>query len=155
MGADLVGRADGSPDFLVMAMRDAHSAPLQRLQIVKAWVDGAGKAQEKVFDVGCSDGGKINPATHRCADNGATVDVKTCTYSQDKGDAEISAVWKDPEFDPKLNALYYVRVLENPTCRWSTWDAIRLGIEPNPALQKTIQERAYTSPIWFIPVKAS
>ena len=155
MGADLVGKAEGSPDFLVMAMRDAHSAPLQRLQIVKAWVDASGKAQEKVFDVGCSDGGQINPATHRCADNGATVDVKTCTYSQDKGDAEISAVWKDPEFDPKLNALYYVRVLENPTCRWSTWDAIRLGIEPNPALQKTIQERAYTSPIWFIPVKAS
>lgn len=155
MGADLVGKADGSPDFLVMAMRDAHSAPLQRLQIVKGWVDAAGKAQEKVFDVGCSDGGTINPATHRCADNGATVDVKTCAYSQDKGDAEIFAVWKDPEFDPKLNALYYVRVLENPTCRWSTWDAIRLGIEPNPALQKTIQERAYTSPIWFIPVKAS
>ncbi len=154
MGSDLVGKADGKPDFLVMAMRDANSAPLQRIQIVKGWLDASGKAQEKVFDVACSDGGAISPATQRCADNGATVDVKTCAFSADKGDAELNAVWSDPEFDPKLNAFYYVRVLENPTCRWSTWDANRLGIEPNPALQKTIQERAYTSPIWFIPVKA-
>jgi hypothetical protein len=135
-------------------MRDANSAPLQRLQIVKGWLDAGGKAQEKVFDVACSDGGAVNPATQRCADNGATVDLKTCTFSQDRGDSEISAVWKDPEFDPKLNAFYYVRVLENPTCRWSTWDALRLGVEPNPALPKTIQERAYTSPIWFVPTRA-
>lgn len=154
MGADLVGKADGKPDFLVMAMRDAHSAPLQRLQIVKGWLDASGKAQEKVFDVACSDGGKIDAKTNRCTENGAKVDVKTCAYDQDKGDAELSAAWNDPEFDPKLNAFYYVRVLENPTCRWSTWDANRLGIEPNPDLQKTFQERAYTSPIWFIPTKA-
>ena len=153
MGADLVGKADGKPDFLVMAMRDVYSAPLQRIQIVKGWLDAAGKAAEKVFDVTCSDGGAIDPASQRCADNGATVDVKTCAFSQDKGDAELSAVWSDPEFDPTLNAFYYVRVLENPTCRWSTWDANRLGIEPNPELQKTIQERAYTSPIWFIPTQ--
>jgi hypothetical protein len=155
MGGDLVGQASGKPDFLVMAMRDANSAPLQRIQVVKGWLDASGKAQEKVFDVACSDGGAIDTKTHRCADNGATVDVKTCVYSADKGDAEISAAWSDPEFDPKLNAFYYARVLENPTCRWSTWDANRLGIEPNPDLPKTIQERAYTSPIWFVPVKAS
>ena len=155
MGGDLVGQATGKPDFLVMAMRDANSAPLQRVQIVKGWLDASGKAQEKVFDVGCSDGMTLDTRTYRCADNGATVDLKTCAYPQDKGDAELSAVWSDPEFDPKLNALYYVRVIENPTCRWSTWDALRLGIEPNPALEKTIQERAYTSPIWFIPTKAS
>ena len=154
MGADLIGKADGKPDFQVMAMRDAHSAPLQRIQIVKGWLDKNGKAQEKVFDVACSDGGKIDAKTQRCSDNGAKVDVKTCAYDQDKGDAEISAVWSDPEFDPKLNAFYYARVLENPTCRWSTWDANRLGIEPNPDLEKTIQERAYTSPIWFIPTKS-
>jgi hypothetical protein len=154
MGGDLVGKAEGKPDFLVMAMRDANSAPLQRLQIVKAWLDASGKAQEKVFDIACSDGGAINASTQRCPDNGAAVDLKTCAYSQDKGDAELSAVWSDPEFDPKLNAFYYVRVLENPTCRWSTWDANRLGVEPNPELETTIQERAYTSPIWFIPVKA-
>jgi hypothetical protein len=155
MGADLVGRPDGAPDFLVMAMRDANSAPLQRIQIVKAWLDGAGKAQEKVFDVACADGGAINPTTHRCADNGATVDVKTCAYTQDKGDAELSASWKDPEFNPRANAFYYARVIENPTCRWSTWDAIRAGIAPSPHLETTIQERAYTSPIWFIPTRAT
>lgn len=155
MGGDLVGQASGKPDFLVMAMRDANSAPLQRIQVVKGWLDANGKAQEKVFDIACSDGGRIDPATHRCSDNGATVDLKTCAYSQDKGDAEITATWSDPEFDPRLNAFYYARVLENPTCRWSTWDANRLGIEPSPDLQKTIQERAYTSPIWFVPVKAS
>ncbi len=154
MGSDLVGQAGtAKPDFLVMAMRDAHSAPLQRIQIVKGWLDASGKAQEKVFDVACSDGVALNATRQRCADNGATVDLKTCAYSEDKGDADMNAVWSDPEFDPKLNAFYYVRVLENPTCRWSTWDALRLGIEPNPALQKTIQERAYTSPIWFIPTK--
>lgn len=155
MGSDLVGKADGKPDFLVMAMRDANSAPLQRIQVVKGWVDSKGKAQEKVFDAACSDGGKVDPKTQRCPDNGASVDVKTCKFTDDKGDAEISGAWSDPEFDPKLNAFYYARVIENPTCRWSTWDANRLGIEPNPALPKTIQERAYTSPIWFVPTKAS
>lgn len=155
MGGDLIGKADGKPDFLVVAMRDAHSAPLQRVQIVKGWLDKSGKAQEKVFDVACSDGGKVDAKTQRCPDNGATIDVKTCVYPEDKGDAELSASWSDPEFDPKLNAFYYARVLENPTCRWSTWDANRLGIEPNPDLPKTIQERAYTSPIWLIPTKAS
>ncbi|MEQ1782301.1 MAG: DUF3604 domain-containing protein [Hyphomonadaceae bacterium] len=155
MGSDLIGKADSKPDFLVMAMRDANSAPLQRVQVVKGWLDKNGKAQEKVFDVACADDGKIDPKTQRCSDNGAKVDVKTCAFDQDKGDAELSAAWSDPEFDPKLNAFYYARVIENPTCRWSTWDAIRSGVEPNPALQKTIQERAYTSPIWFIPTKAS
>ncbi len=153
MGADLVGKAGAKPDFLVMAMRDANSAPLQRVQIVKGWVDASGKAQEKVIDVACSDGGKIDAKTQRCADNGATVDVKTCAFSQDKGDAELATGWSDPEFDPKLSAFYYARVIENPTCRWSTWDAIRAGVEPSPHLAKTIQERAYTSPIWYVPTK--
>ena len=95
-------------------MRDANSAPLQRIQVVKGWLDASGKTQEKVFDVACSDGGTINPSTHRCADNGASVDIKTCAFSQDKGDAELSASWSDPEFDPKLNAFYYARVIEIP-----------------------------------------
>jgi hypothetical protein len=155
MGGDLVGKADGAPDFLVMAMRDARSAPLQRVQIVKGWTDAKGKAFEKVYDVACSDGGKVDLKSQRCPDNGATIDIKTCTIPQDKGDAELTAGWKDPDFDPKQNAFYYARVIENPTCRWSTWDAIRSGVEPSPHLEKTIQERAYTSPIWFIPTKAS
>ncbi len=155
MGGDLVGKADGAPDFLVAAMRDTRSAPLQRVQIVKGWLDAKGKAQEKVFDVACSDGGKADPKSQRCPDNGATIDTKTCAIPQDKGDAELATAWNDPEFDPKQNAFYYARVIENPTCRWSTWDAIRSGVEPSPHLPKTLQERAYTSPIWFIPTKAS
>ena len=148
MGGDLVGKAGAKPDFLVMAMRDANSAPLQRLQIVKGWVDASGKAFEKVFDVACSDGGNVDAKTQRCPDNGATVDVKTCTYSQDKGASELTTAWSDPEFDATRNAFYYVRVIENPTCRWSTWDAIRAGVEPSPHLQKTIQERKSGDVIW-------
>ena len=80
---------------------------------------------------------------------------KTCAIPQDKGDAQLQGEWTDPEFDPKQNAFYYARVIENPTCRWSTWDALRAGVEPNPKLPKTIQERAYTSPIWFVPTNAA
>jgi hypothetical protein len=155
MGSDLVGKANGKPNFLVMAMRDANSAPLQRIQIVKGWVDSTGKAFEKVFDVACADKGSVDPKTQRCPDNGAMVDVKTCKFSEDKGNAELSATWSDPDFDPKQSAFYYARVIENPTCRWSTWDANRAGVEPSPHLPKTIQERAYTSPIWFVPTKGS
>jgi hypothetical protein len=154
MGGDLVGKPAGAPDFLVMAMRDTHSAPLQRIQIVKGWTDKSGKAFEKVFDVVCADGGKVDPKSQRCPANGATVDVKTCKFSEDKGDNELTGAWRDPDFDPKQNAFYYARVIEDPTCRWSTWDAIRAGVEPSPHLEKTIQERAYTSPIWFVPTKA-
>lgn len=151
MGGDLAGDGDRAPEFLVIAMRDIRSAPLQRIQIVKGWTDGEGKSFEKVFDVACSDGGAVDPETQRCPDNGASVDLSTCAFSQDKGDSEIKGEWTDPEFDPAQNAFYYARVLENPTCRWSTWDAIRANVEPNPKLAKTVQERAYTSPIWFTP----
>jgi len=151
MGADLAGQAGTQPDFLVSAMRDPNSAPLQRLQIVKVWSDASGKSEEKIFDIACSDGGTPDAKTHRCPDNGATVDLKTCAFSQEKGDGDLRATWRDPEFKADQHALYYARVLENPTCRWSTWDAIRAGVEPSPALEKTVQERAYTSPIWYIP----
>lgn len=154
MGGDLTGREGRKPDFLVMAMRDPKSAPLQRVQIIKGWTDSSGKSFEKVYDVACSDGGKVDPKTRRCPDNSATVDLKTCVFSVDKGDAELRASWNDPEFDPRQNAFYYARVLENPTCRWSTWDALRAGVAPSPRLEKTIQERAYTSPIWFVPTKS-
>jgi hypothetical protein len=118
-------------------------------------VDSKGTAVEKVFDVACAGGGKVDPKTQRCPDNGATVDVTTCRFSEDKGNAELSAAWSDPDFDSKQSAFYYARVIEDPTCRWSTWDAIRAGVEPSPHLPKTIQERAYTSPIWFVPTKGS
>ena len=99
----------------------------------------------------CSDGGAPDPVSHRCADNAAEVDLDDCSFSQDSGDAELAALWSDPGFDPSQRAVYYVRVLENPTCRWSTWDALRAGVAPRPDLPATIQERAFSSPIWFAP----
>ena len=150
MGADLLADGDSSPRFLVWAMRDLHSAPLQRVQIVKGWVAG-GEAHEQVFDVACSDGLEPDPDTYRCADNGATVDLGDCSISQDVGAAELSTVWMDPDFDASRRSVYYVRVLENPVCRWSTWDALRAGVERRPDLPATIQERAFSSPIWLVP----
>ena len=150
MGGDLAAGSDAAPKFLVWAVRDPMSAPLQRAQIIKAWIED-GESKEQVFDVACSDGGQVDAHNHRCPDNGATVDLSDCSYSADKGDAELLTVWTDPDFDASERALYYVRILENPTCRWSTWDAIRAGVEPRPDIAKTIQERAWSSPIWYVP----
>ena len=149
MGGDLE-KGSGPPSFLVQVVKDPETAPLQRAQIIKVWVD-SGEANEQVFDVACSDGGSVDPTTHRCPDNGAQVDLSDCSISDDKGDSELRAVWTDPDFDASQRALYYVRILENPTCRWSTWDAIRAGVEPRPGIAKTIQERAWSSPIWYVP----
>jgi hypothetical protein len=150
MGGELVAEAGQSPSFLVWALQDANKSALQRVQIIKASVRD-GNSSEKVFDVACSDGAKVNPQTHRCPDNGARVDLTDCTVSTGVGDPEMLVRWVDPEFDESEYAMYYVRALENPVCRWSTWDALRTGVEPNPALSATIQERAWTSPIWFSP----
>ncbi len=150
MGSDYPAGEEGSPTFAVWALRDALAAPLQRVQIIKGWTSN-GEAQERVFDVACSDGGSVDPTTHRCPDNGATVDLATCEPSSSSGSSELRTVWTDPEFDPQQRAFYYVRVLENPTCRWSTWDAIREGVEPRRDKPPTIQERAWSSPIWYNP----
>ena len=150
MGADLLADGDSSPRFLVWATRDLRSAPLERLQIVKGWV-AEGEAREQVFDVASSDGLEPDPETYRCADNGATVDLGDCSISEDVGAAELTALWTDPDFDASQRSVYYVRVLENPVCRWSTWDALRAGVERRPDLPATIQERAFSSPIWLVP----
>ena len=150
MGHDYPAGEEGSPTFAVWALRDALAAPLQRVQIIKGWTSN-GEAQERVFDVACSDGGSVDPATRRCPDNRATVDLATCEPSSDSGASELRTVWTDPEFDSEQRAFYYVRVLENPTCRWSTWDAIREGVEPRRDKPPTIQERAWSSPIWYNP----
>lgn len=143
MGGDLVGNGD-VPTFIVWAQRDPSAAALQRAQIVKVTSGG-----EQVYDVACHVGSP-DPVTHRCADNGASVDAESCA-PQGEGAAELKAVWSDPSFDTDQNATYYVRVLENPTCRWSTWEALANGTEPRPGTPTTIQERAYTSPIWYAP----
>ncbi len=149
MGGDLLPARGKSPQFLVWAVRDPQSGYLQRAQVVKGWIEN-GVAREKVFDVACSDGQKVG-AGGRCPDNGASVDLKTCQTDRFKGDVELRTVWRDPAFDPKQRAFYYVRVLENPSCRWSTWDALRNGTPPNPTLQPTVMERAWSSPIWYEP----
>ena len=142
---------EDSPGFFIWATRDALDAPLQRMQMVKGWLDEQGEAREKVVDIACSDGLVVDPTTGRCPDNGASVDLTSCSFSAGSGADELKTVWHDPDYDPAQNAFYYVRVLMNPTCRWSSYDAIRLGREPDPRVPATIQERAWTSPIWLDP----
>ncbi len=137
-----------APGFIAWAVRDPLSAPLQRLQIIKVWHE-EGELKEAVFDVACPGEAQIDQLTHRCPDNGASVDIATCDTTEGSSAGELKAFWSDPEFDPLTDAAYYVRVLENPTCRWSTWDAVRAGVEPNPSLPATLQERAWSSPIWY------
>jgi hypothetical protein len=150
MGSDLPARTGSIPQFLVWALRDARGAALQRIQIVKGAMI-AGRYSEAVYDVACSDGLKVDPSTHRCPDNGARVDLADCSTSADVGAGELKSLWADPDFDVGQRAYYYVRVLENPTCRWSTWDALRAGVKPRPDTQRTLQERAWSSPIWYVP----
>jgi len=149
MGSDLAVQGERKPSFYVWASRDPDTQPLQRLQMVKGWVED-GKTQERVMDIACSDGQTVDAQTARCGDNGARVNVADCTVTPNKGDSELSAVWQDPDYDPAQKAFYYVRVLENPSCRWSTYDAIAAGVAPRPDMQSTIQDRAWSSPIWLI-----
>ncbi len=148
MGSDLTADGDRTPAFVVWATADPDGAPLQRLQVIKGWLDN-GEHREQVFDVACSDDLAVNPDTHRCPDNGATVNLDDCSRPGNVGAGELKTLWRDPDFSPEEEAFYYVRVLENPTCRWSTWDALREGETPRSDLPATIQERAWSSPIWF------
>ena len=133
-----------------MASADTESAPLQRLQIVKGWIDAEG-THEEVVDVACAGGVTVNTETNRCPDNGAKVDISDCSINAETGAGQLSALWRDPEFKREERAFYYARVIENPTCRWSTWDATRAGIAPRPDLPTTVQERAWSSPIHYVP----
>lgn len=151
MGGDLMPAKGGkAPEFIVWALRDPNGGYLQRAQIVKGWVEN-GVAKEQVFDVACGDHLTLDTKSWRCPDNGAKVDLTNCEPTRFKGDTELRTLWRDPTFKPNQRAFYYVRVLENPSCRWSTWDAIRNGSPPNPKLAATIQERAWSSPIWYAP----
>ena len=149
MGSE-ISKGSGQLGFLLIATADPDAAPLQRLQIIKGWVDASGETQEQVIDVACAGGRKVDPKTLRCPDNGAKVDISDCSINRTTGVSELRTIWHDPDFDPDQRAFYYARVLENPTCRWSTWDAIRVGVKPRPDLSKTIQERAWSSPIQYL-----
>ncbi len=145
MGGRLSEQTD-APVMMVWASQDPLSAPLQRAQVIKVWREN-GEHKERVYDVACS-GDAVPDANHRCPDNGASVDLSSCELAAGTGQAELKTLWQDPEFDSAQSASYFVRVLENPTCRWSSWDAARAGIKPNPDLPATLQERAWSSPIW-------
>lgn len=149
MGGTLeTATSDQAPVFLLSALRDPNGANLDRAQIIKGWVDREGTSHEKIYNVSLSDNrvveadGKVEPV-------GNTVDVKTATYSNDIGAVELSAVWTDPDFDTELDAFYYARVLEIPTPRWSTYDAVRFGVDLPDGVPATLQERVYSSPIWY------
>ena len=148
MGGDIYLNGNTGPTFLIWSVSDPFGGMLQRSQIVKGWVEN-GEHNEKVYDVACSDGFQVDPITNRCPDNGAMVDLKDCSTTADIGDSEQKVFWKDPDFNDSQNAFYYVRVLENPSCRWSTWDAVRNGEKPRSDIDTIIQERAWSSPIWL------
>jgi len=152
MGGDLKSAPAGkAPTFLVAALKDPIGANLDRYQIVKGWMDAKGELHEKVYDVAWSGDRKPDAKTGKVPSVGNTVDVKNATWTNSIGAPELIAVWKDPDFDPKLRAFYYGRVIEIPTPRWTAYDALRYGVEPLPGTTMTLTERAYTSPIWYTP----
>jgi hypothetical protein len=150
MGGDLKKAPEGkAPAFMIRAVRDPDWANLDRIQVIKGWVDKKGEMHERICDVALSDG-RVAGADGRSREPvGNTVNVETARFTNTIGAAMLSAHWIDPEFDPDVSAFYYVRVLEIPTPRWTTYDAAFYGIELPDNVPATIQDRAYTSPIWY------
>ncbi len=151
MGGDLRNAPAGkAPTFLVAALKDSIGANLDRIQIVKGWLDNQGETHEQVYDVVW--GGDRKPGKDgKLPSVGSTVDVANATWTNTIGAPELIAVWKDPKFDSKQRAFYYARVIEIPTPRWTAYDAKRFGVKPLPGTPMTVTERAYTSPIWYTP----
>jgi hypothetical protein len=151
MGGDLHKAPSGkSPSFLVAAMKDPYSGNLDRIQIVKGWVNKKGKTEEKVYDVVWS-GDRKPGADGKLPPVGNTVDVKKSTWKNTIGSPELISVWTDPDFDASQSAFYYARIIEIPTPRWTAYEALRFGVEMTSNVPMTTQERAYTSPIWYTP----
>jgi hypothetical protein len=153
MGGDLSKAPAGkAPSFLVAALKDPYSGNLDRIQIIKGWLDAKRKLHEKVYDVVWGDREAREPgADGKLPPVGNTVDLNSATWTNTIGDPELIAVWKDPDFDPKQCAFYYARVIEIPTPRWTLYDAVRYGVAMPEEARMTTQERAYTSPIWYTP----
>ncbi|MHC5002763.1 MAG: DUF3604 domain-containing protein [Planctomycetota bacterium] len=150
MGGDMPPRDSGaSPGFMVYALKDPIGGNLDRIQIVKGWLDARGETQERIYDVAVSDGRPIDNDGRCRVAVGSTVDVANATWTNTIGAAELAAIWTDPDFDPDERAFYYARVIEIPTPRWSTYDAMRFGVDIPEGAPTSTQERAYTSPIWY------
>ena len=150
MGGDLPKKAEKEPTFIVWAVKDPDDANLDRIQIIKGWTK-SGQIFEKIYDVAWSGNRKPDSITGKVPAVGNTVDVKNASYTNTIGAVELKKVWRDPDFDPSLHAFYYVRVLQIPTPRWTTYDAKKLGVPPPNWVAATVQERAWTSPIWYAP----
>ena len=154
MGGDLSASAAGkAPGFMVRAMRDPDGANLDRIQIIKGWLDADGEMHERVYDIAVSGGRKIGRDGRSKTPVGNTVNVKEASYTNAIGAPQLGAYWQDPGFDPAQRAFYYVRVIEIPTPRWTTYDAKIFGVDIPEGAPTSIQERAYTSPIWYSPKK--
>ncbi len=153
MGGDLkTAPAGRAPTLLIRALRDADGANLDRVQVIKGWLDAAGKTHEQVYDVAWS-GGRKPGRDGTLPPVGNTVNVTEATYTNAIGAPYLTAFWRDPAFDPEQRAFYYVRVIEIPTPRWTTFDAKLLGVALPKDVPASIQERAYTTPIWYTPSK--
>jgi hypothetical protein len=153
MGGDLPAAPGGkSPTFLVAALKDPIGANLDRIQIIKGWLDADGGLHEKVYDVAWGDADRRKPGRDgKLPAVGNTVDLANASWTNTIGDPELATVWKDPDFDPKQRAFYYARVIEIPTPRWTAYDAKYFGVKPPADATMTLQDRAYTSPIWYTP----
>src|SRR5262245_23110001 len=152
MGSDLkTAPAGKAPSFLVAALKDPLSGNLDRIQIIKGWLDKSGKPQEKIYDVVWGDADRRRIVNGKLTPVGNTVDVATATWTNTIGDPELIGVWTDPDFDPAARAFYYARVLEIPTPRWTAYDAAYFKVKMDPKVPMTTQERAFTSPIWYQP----
>ena len=151
MGGDLPSRSgDGPPTFMVYALRDPIGANLDRIQIVKGWLDADGQTREKVYNVSWS-AGREPDANGVLPPVGNTVDIANANWTNTIGASELGTVWTDPDFDPARSAFYYARVLEIPTPRWVVYDAFCYGIDIPDGAETVGQERAYTAPIWYTP----
>ena len=151
MGGDLKAAPEGrTPGFLVYALRDPAGANLDRVQIIKGWIDENGKPQEKVYDVAWSDGRRTDP-NGKLPPVGDTVDLSIPSWTNTIGASELGTVWTDPDFDPEEKAFYYARVLEIPTPRWTAYDKVKFDLDLPEGIPLKQQERAYTSPIWYAP----
>jgi len=152
MGGELRGADEGeSPAFIIQAERAPEGANLDRIQIIKAWIDSAGESQGRIYDVAVAGDRTVDQQGRARTPIGNTVNEKNLTYSNTIGSPQLEAFWRDPDFSPEQGAVYYARVLEIPTPRWTSYDASRFGTVPPPDVPKTIQERAYTSPVWYWP----
>jgi hypothetical protein len=149
MGSDLPA-GEGAPSFLVYALRDPTGANLDRVQVVKGWLDGQGEVQEKVYDVAWSGQRKLG-SNGKLPPVGDSVDLSIPSWTNTIGAPELGTVWEDPDFDRSQRAFYYARVIEIPTPRWTAYDKVRFNLDPPKNVPLKTQERAYTSPIWYTP----